>query len=230
MSRARPRLLEPFLWLLAAPPWWLSALFAVGSFAVMGALERAGEAAAAEPHGAGTLVWRALPVAARFGQFALPCLFAFGAALAIARKLRAAGEAALAPIGDSVGVPLPFTAPAAKAGALSRREFAVLAAEVYRRQGYRVEATSDREDGGVDIVLRRDGARYVVRCKALAAEPAKGSETDVLNVPAAHDHESAGPLDAPDGIVEDVGTLDAQPASVETRPQLGQGDRAVEKL
>ncbi len=50
--------------------------------------------------------------------------------------------------------------------ALSWREFEELVAEAYRRDGYRVlENDQPGPDGGVDIRLRKDGARHLVQCK-----------------------------------------------------------------
>lgn len=49
---------------------------------------------------------------------------------------------------------------------LSWRRFEELAGEAYRRQGYRVvENDSAGADGGVDLVISRDGKRYLVQCK-----------------------------------------------------------------
>jgi restriction system protein len=49
---------------------------------------------------------------------------------------------------------------------LSWREFEELVGEVYRRQGFKVrENTGAGADGGVDLVLNRDGNTYLVQCK-----------------------------------------------------------------
>ncbi|XAM00540.1 restriction endonuclease [Phycisphaeraceae bacterium D3-23] len=53
---------------------------------------------------------------------------------------------------------------------LSWREFEQLLAEAYRRQGYRVTDTGQthghaQPDGGIDLVLDRDGQRTLVQCK-----------------------------------------------------------------
>ena len=46
------------------------------------------------------------------------------------------------------------------------RDFEYLVAEVFRRQGYQVEETGGGgPDGGIDIVLRRDGEKTLVQCK-----------------------------------------------------------------
>ena len=46
------------------------------------------------------------------------------------------------------------------------REFEDLLAEAYRRSGWRVTKTgSAGPDGGVDLIIERDGDRYLVQCK-----------------------------------------------------------------
>lgn len=49
---------------------------------------------------------------------------------------------------------------------LSWQRFDELVGEAYRRQGYRVvENDSAGPDGGIDLVIRKDGERYLVQCK-----------------------------------------------------------------
>jgi len=49
---------------------------------------------------------------------------------------------------------------------LSWRQFEELVGEAYRRQGYRViENDSKGPDGGIDLVIGRDGKNYLVQCK-----------------------------------------------------------------
>jgi len=50
--------------------------------------------------------------------------------------------------------------------ALSWRDFELLVSEAYRRRGYAVEETGQGgADGGIDLVLRRDGQTTLVQCK-----------------------------------------------------------------
>jgi restriction system protein len=50
--------------------------------------------------------------------------------------------------------------------ALSWQRFEVLVAEAYRRQGYAVHRASDGgPDGGVDLLLKKDGTTLLVQCK-----------------------------------------------------------------
>lgn len=49
---------------------------------------------------------------------------------------------------------------------LGWREFEQLVGEAFRRQGYRVEETGlGGADGGIDLILSRDGKRVLVQCK-----------------------------------------------------------------
>jgi restriction system protein len=51
------------------------------------------------------------------------------------------------------------------------REFELLICEFYRRQGYLVDHTGrDGPDGGVDLVLRRNGEKTLVQCKQWRVE------------------------------------------------------------
>jgi restriction system protein len=45
------------------------------------------------------------------------------------------------------------------------REFEMLVGEWFRRHGYGVHETDTGPDGGVDLVLTRDGESYLVQCK-----------------------------------------------------------------
>lgn len=50
--------------------------------------------------------------------------------------------------------------------ALGWREFEMLVGEAFRRQGYSVEETGlGGADGGIDLILRRDGRTELVQCK-----------------------------------------------------------------
>ncbi len=49
---------------------------------------------------------------------------------------------------------------------LSWRQFESIVGEAFRRRGYTVmENAVDGPDGGIDLVLRKDGAKYYVQCK-----------------------------------------------------------------
>jgi restriction system protein len=56
-------------------------------------------------------------------------------------------------------------------GAMNWREFEALIGEAFRRRGFAVEETGgDGPDGGVDLVLAKDGERHLVQCKHWRAQ------------------------------------------------------------
>ena len=131
--------------LLVKAPWWVSILFAGLSFAglrwVFPALvgqDKLLQAVAAE---AGKLAF--LP-AILFG------LLAVGSALFAAKRRRLVDHQQSL---ESLR-------------ATSWKDFEYLVGEAYRRQGFDVDYSLGRgADGGVDLVLRKDGRRSVVQCK-----------------------------------------------------------------
>jgi HJR/Mrr/RecB family endonuclease len=64
---------------------------------------------------------------------------------------------------------------------MSGEEFEDLIAEVYRRDGYRVEKTPRTGDHGVDLMAMKDGKRLAIQCKRYGNEN-KVSNTDVLKL------------------------------------------------
>ncbi|OUS32020.1 hypothetical protein A9Q98_02385 [Thalassotalea sp. 42_200_T64] len=45
------------------------------------------------------------------------------------------------------------------------REFEMLVGEVYKKLGYRVYETQPGADGGIDLILKRNGEKVIVQCK-----------------------------------------------------------------
>lgn len=54
--------------------------------------------------------------------------------------------------------------------AMSWREFEMLVGEAFRGRGFRVRETPPGADGGVDLVMDRDGGRFLVQCKQWKAQ------------------------------------------------------------
>ncbi|NLY59840.1 MAG: restriction endonuclease, partial [Gammaproteobacteria bacterium] len=58
------------------------------------------------------------------------------------------------------------TQPGKAIDGLSWRQFEQLVGETFRRQGYRITETGGNgPDGGVDLILRKDGEKHLVQCK-----------------------------------------------------------------
>lgn len=54
--------------------------------------------------------------------------------------------------------------------AMSWREFEMLVGEAFRARGFRVRETPAGADGGVDLVMDREGDRFLVQCKQWKAQ------------------------------------------------------------
>jgi len=92
---------------------------------------------------------------ANVGQYVLPFVFLLGAGISVFNrqkrsKLYETTKSSLAndPMGN-----------------MSWQEFELLIGEYLRRQGYSVRETAGGADGGVDLVLNKEGAIYLVQCK-----------------------------------------------------------------
>ncbi len=54
---------------------------------------------------------------------------------------------------------------------LTWQDFEALVAELFRRHGFEVEPQGgDHADGGIDVIVRRDGCTYLVQCKHWQAQ------------------------------------------------------------
>lgn len=54
---------------------------------------------------------------------------------------------------------------------VSWQDFEVLVAELFRRQGFDVQLQGgDHPDGGIDVIVKRDGGTYLVQCKHWKAQ------------------------------------------------------------
>lgn len=93
---------------------------------------------------------------AMIGQYLVPFAFIIGAGMsALGRQKRAA---LVADVQEG-------TSPAVLNG-MSWQEFEMLVGEVFRRGGYAVSQTGGGgADGGVDLVLKKDGEKFLVQCK-----------------------------------------------------------------
>lgn len=146
-------LIDALAWL----PWWLGGLLALGSWAGLHWLATQ----PLHPHGV-PLAWpqQTLRSAwiglAGIGQYLLPALFGLGAVVSTWRAwIR---RTLLEDIASRRG-------PAVFAH-MTWREFEQLVGELFRQQGYQVTETGGGgADGGIDLILRRDGETLLVQCK-----------------------------------------------------------------
>lgn len=151
--------LEVWVDLVALLPWWVGVTLAVVFYfwlhhVATAPIEpvqvgQAGQIGAALSQG----VFKGF---AFVGQYLVPCLCLLGAALSAWGRRKREKLFADAGVSESVSV----------LNGMSWQEFEMLVGEAFRRAGFSVTETGGGgADGGIDLVLRKDGEKYLVQCK-----------------------------------------------------------------
>lgn len=158
MGRRKTSAFEDLVDLIAMLPWW-AGVAAAGVFYLWLHNLASGEiAVATQPGQAGQMVsqalWKGL---ASGGQYLLPAACLLGAGLsAMGRYRRRKLVSDVASEITSAGV----------LDGMTWREFEMLVGEAFRQRGFAViETGGGGADGGVDLVLSRQGERFLVQCK-----------------------------------------------------------------
>lgn len=155
--RRRTSPAEDVVELFAYLPWWVGVAAAIVLYLVLHGLAGREVNAPVEPGQMGAFVKQGLTQAlAQVGQYIVPALCLAGAGLsALGRQKR---KALLTDVAQE-------NAQSALDG-LPWREFEQLVGEAFRMRGYRVTETGgDGADGGIDLVLHKQGEKLLVQCK-----------------------------------------------------------------
>lgn len=159
MARARKTSpAEVLTELVAKCPWWLGVTLALVFYFTLHSAAMAPSAPfTSRPDQVAAMLeqtfWKAF---SSFGQYLLPIICLVGAALSAKRRYTrktlvwdvAAGRATNA------------------IGRLDWQQFEILVGEGFRRHGFAVAETGGGgADGGIDLVLKKDGDQYLVQCK-----------------------------------------------------------------
>lgn len=148
---------EDFIEVIALVPWWIGLIIGVVSYFILHGLAVSPVVVVPTSQGVGGALYgtfvRAL---AQIGQYVVPLLCLIGAgASALGRNKRADLLDGVAKFGDTNAL-----------GAMSWQEFEQMVGEWFRRQGYAItEAGGAGPDGGIDLVLHRNGEKFLVQCK-----------------------------------------------------------------
>lgn len=148
---------EDLMDLIAMLPWWAGIALALTSYMVLHSIAIRPLPAAQSPQQIGqlatTAIWQGLATA---GQYILPIICLAGAAISAVRKRRRSQL-------------FETTSASSSADALNNmswREFETLVGEGFRRRGFSVKETGGGgPDGGVDLVLSKNGEKTLVQCK-----------------------------------------------------------------
>ena len=152
--RNRDSLADDLIGLAARLPWWVGVVLALISYVGLHGLAQT-PSPALQPGQVGAFAVSALwQTLALVGQYALPLVFLLGAAVSAFRRRRAERlHHASAHRADGMA-------------GMRWQEFEWLVGEYFRRQGYSVtDKGGAGPDGGVDVLLKKGGKRYLVQCK-----------------------------------------------------------------
>lgn len=151
---------EDLITILARLPWWACLTIAVVAWLVLHPVATSPIAApqAATPGDMSGIVAGQLRRTLAFGgQFLIPFACVLAAIGSIASRVRR--KKLIANVQAA-------TQPGKAIDGLSWREFEQLVGEAFRRQGYSITETGGNgPDGGVDLILRKDGEKHLVQCK-----------------------------------------------------------------
>ena len=148
---------EDLVKISAMSPWWAGVLLALIAYFICHryAIAEIPPATSMAQMGANvsSLIGKTL---ATFGQYLLPLAFLVGAGISAYGRHKRAGLFENVHEGSSSSV----------LDGMTWQEFEMLVGETFRRRGYTVTETGGGgADGGVDLVLKKDGAKFLVQCK-----------------------------------------------------------------
>lgn len=148
MARRRSGVIDDLLVITAKLPWWFGVVAATVSFFLMSSLA-AGNTDGTNP------VKVLMSTFARLAMYVLPLVFLVGAVMSALGMRKRQGLLAAAGADGASAI-----------AGMGWAEFEMLVGESFRSQGYRVkENDGGGADGGIDLVLSRDGQTSLVQCK-----------------------------------------------------------------
>jgi len=148
---------EDLIDIAAMLPWWVGVFLALIAYFVLHHYATAEVAQSTSVAQLGANVAHQLgKTLAMFGQYLLPFAFIIGAGISAYAKYKRAVLFTDVQGGSSPSV----------LNGMNWQEFELLVGEAFRRRGYTVSETGGGgADGGVDLVLRKDGEKFLVQCK-----------------------------------------------------------------
>jgi restriction system protein len=147
---------EDLFYIASKLPWWVSATIAIASGVYLHSVAIAPiPIYSAMQHLDSMIFNTAFKTFATFGQYLVPLIFLGGAAASVLgrRKRRQLLSAVAMPGGKTLE-------------GITWQQFELLVGEALRHQGFSVQETGGNgPDGGVDLIARKDGEKYLVQCK-----------------------------------------------------------------
>lgn len=149
--------LEDMLSVVALMPWWIGVAIAVIGYLVLHRMATPPQVMALQPGQlTGLMAQTMITGLAYAGQFIVPFVGLVGAVMSFVRRRQR--SALVTDVAQAKG--------ADALDGMSWREFEMLVGEAFRLQGYGVmEIGGGGADGGVDLVLKKGGEKFLVQCK-----------------------------------------------------------------
>ena len=149
--------IEDLVELVSMMPWWVGCLLGVVSYFWLHSIAAPSEPVRLVPGQVATAVSNAIWMSvASIGQYVVPMACLIGAVVSALNRQKRAG------LIESVA----SSKTADVLDGVSWQEFELLVGEAFRLQGYQVTETGGGgADGGIDLVLRRGGEKFLVQCK-----------------------------------------------------------------
>lgn len=148
---------EDFMGLVALMPWWAGLMIGVISYFILHGFATAPVVMVPSGPGlAGSLIGMFVFALAQAGQYVVPFLCLIGAGVSVlGRNKRERLLDGVKNAGDINAL-----------GAMNWLEFEQMIGEWFRRQGYAItEVGGAGPDGGIDLVLHKNGEKFLVQCK-----------------------------------------------------------------
>lgn len=157
MARNKQSTFEDLIEIVSMLPWWAGASLAPVSYFLLHAYTLKEIPRSGNMHDLGAVASSSLLHGlAIFGQYFIPLVCILGAAMSaynqfVRRKLH--DKVSESPMKGVLND-------------MSWRQFEMLVGEAYRQQGYQVkELGGSGPDGGADLILTKEGKKYLVQCK-----------------------------------------------------------------
>ncbi len=155
--RRRTSPAEDLMDLIGMLPWWAGVALAVVAYVMLHHVAGQAVVATARNGQIGDMLTQTLfKTLASYGQYVVPLLCLAGAGMSAWRRRerrQLVENAVRSPAADALD-------------GMSWQQFEQLVGEAFRLQGYKVvETGGGGADGGVDLVLNKDGDKHLVQCK-----------------------------------------------------------------
>jgi len=149
--------LNDFIELIALFPWWVGLVLAVIAYFWLHHIADTPLVVSSQPGQVGTALSQSVYKGfATAGQYIVPLICLLGALFSALGRWKREQLFSEVERSDS----------ASALNEMSWQEFEMLVGEAYRRKGYSVNETGGGgADGGVDLVLRKEGDKFLVQCK-----------------------------------------------------------------